>query len=314
MRIVDPGPESVADGNCVYPAARGQVGRGSDTRFDYHAAFSRTIGWVTPAELERLRQARVAIAGMGGVGGVHLLTLTRLGIGRFHLADFDCFDVHNFNRQAGAFLSTVGQPKVDVMVRMARDINPELDIRTFSKGVTPDNVDDFLHGVDVYVDGLDLFALEARRMVFAACQARHIPALTAAPMGMGVAMLYFRPGGTSFEEYFRLDGCDPQEQLVRLVAGLSPALLQRRSLMVPEAVNFLQRRGPSTPMGCELCAGVLGTAVLKVLLQRGPLRAVPWGMHFDAYRQKLSFTWRPGGNRNPLQRLLLTFLRSRLRG
>ena len=51
--------------------------------FDYGQAFSRNIGWVTEAEQEKLRNSRVAIGGMGGVGGVHLLTLARLGISRF---------------------------------------------------------------------------------------------------------------------------------------------------------------------------------------------------------------------------------------
>ena len=60
--------------------------------FDYEEAFSRNLGWVTPAEQQTLRSKRIAIAGLGGVGGAHLLTLARLGIGRFHLADFDRFN------------------------------------------------------------------------------------------------------------------------------------------------------------------------------------------------------------------------------
>lgn len=282
------------------------------TVFDYQRAFSRNIGWVSADEQARLRRARVAIAGLGGVGGGHLLTLTRLGIGRFHLADFDQFDVHNFNRQAGAFMSTVGENKLDVMASMALEVNPEAEVDRFPAGVTADNLEAFLDGVDVYVDALDFFAMDARRMVFKACADRGIPALTAAPLGMGVAFLYFRPGGMSFEEYFGVEGQARNEQFARFIAGLSPAMLQRTYLAVPEAVNFGEQRGPSTAMACELCAGVMGTAVLKVLLGRGGLRAAPWGMHFDAYRQKLRFTWRPLGNRNPLQKLLLAFIRPRL--
>lgn len=281
-------------------------------RFECARAFSRNVGWVTAKEQGALLHSRIAVAGLGGVGGAHLLTLARLGIGAFHIADFDRFEVHNFNRQAGAFMSTLDQPKVEVLARMAAEINPEADIRTFPAGVTEDNVDAFLDGVDVYVDGIDFFAMDARRMLFRACAERGIPALTAAPLGMGVAFLYFRPGGMSFEEYFCLEGQSRQEQFARLMAGLSPAMLQRSYLVAPEAVNFADQRGPSTAMACELCAGVMGTAVLKVLLKRGPLRAAPWGMHFDAYRQKLSFTWRPFGNRNPLQKLLLAFIRPRL--
>jgi tRNA A37 threonylcarbamoyladenosine dehydratase len=78
------------------------------TSFSYTQAFSRNIGWVTAAEQQVLRGKRVAIAGMGGVGGVHLLTLARLGVGAFHVADFDTFDIANFNRQVGAAVSTLG--------------------------------------------------------------------------------------------------------------------------------------------------------------------------------------------------------------
>lgn len=280
--------------------------------YDYAAAVSRNIGWLTRAEQDRLRRARVAVAGLGGVGGAHVLTLARLGVGALNIADFDRFEVHNFNRQAGAFVSTLGQAKAQVAARMARDVNPLADVRVFGLGVTPENVDDFLQGVDLYVDGIDFFAIEARRMLFAACRAKGIPALTAAPLGMGVSLLYFAPAGMSFEQYFRIEGCSRQEQFARFIAGLSPAMLQRGYLAAPEAVNFGAHRGPSTIMACELCAGVTGTAALKILLGRGRIKAAPWAMQFDAYEQRLSFTWRPGGNANPLQRLLLALIRRRL--
>ena len=282
--------------------------------FDYDLAFSRNIGWVTQAEQLKLKKSRVAIAGLGGVGGAHLLTLTRLGISNFNISDFDDFDVHNLNRQAGAFMPFMGKSKLDTIARMARDINPEIDLRLFPQGVNPDNIDAFLQDVDVYVDGLDFFALPARRMVFAKCREKGIPALTAAPLGMGAAFLYFSPTGMSFEDYFQLEGHEQQEQYARFIAGLSPAMLNRDYLVAPETVNFREKRAPSTIMACDLCAGVIGTSVLKVLLGRGSMKAAPWGMHFDAYHQKLKLTWRPFGNANPLQQLLLRFIRPVLRG
>ena len=268
---------------------------------------------MTEAEQEKLRSARVAIAGLGGVGGAHLLTLCRLGMSRFNIADFDEFGVHNMNRQVGAFMSTIDRPKAQVLAEMASDINPDAEVQVFPQGVTEGNLDDFLRDVDVYVDGIDFFALPARRMLFKACHERGIPALTAAPLGMGVALMYFKPGGMSFEQYFRVEGCSELEQYARFIAGLSPAMLQRKYLVAPEAVNFQERRGPSTMMSCDLCAGVMGTSVLKVLLKRGALRAAPWALQFDAYRQKLSFTWRPWGNANPMQQVMLMLIRPLLK-
>ncbi len=67
--------------------------------FDYAQAFSRNLGWITEAEQLRLRYATVAIGGMGGVGGHHLLALARMGVGNFRIADYDNFELVNFNRQ-----------------------------------------------------------------------------------------------------------------------------------------------------------------------------------------------------------------------
>ena len=281
-------------------------------QFDYNAAFSRNIGWVTESEQQILRSTRIAIAGLGGVGGNHLLTLARLGIGAFHIADFDTFDLVNFNRQAGATVSTLGQSKLEVMTRQARDINPELKIKGFADGVTADNLDAFLDGVALYVDGLDFFAFQARRQVFAACARRGIPAVTAAPLGMGVAVLNFLPGRMSFEEYFRLEDGSEAEMPLRFLMGLAPARLQMGYLADPSTIDLANCKGPSTTMACQLCAGVAATEALKILLGRGRVRAAPWGYHFDAYRAKLALTWRPGGNRNPLQCLAIAMAKRKL--
>lgn len=272
-------------------------------KFDYPTAFSRNIGWLTPSEQEILATKRIAIAGMGGVGGAHLLTLTRLGVGGFHIADFDHFELANFNRQAGAFVSRIGQDKVDVLAEMATDINPGLEIRTFPAGVDNNNVEDFLADVDLFVDGLDYFVIPARREVFRVCARKQIPAITAAPLGMGAAVLNFVPGGMTFEDYFRLEGHPEQEQFVRFLIGLAPAVLQRKYLVYPEAVDFNSKKGPSTAIACEICAGMAAAQVVKLLLNRGNILAAPWGQQFDAYRNRYKRTWRPWGNNNPLQRL-----------
>ena len=280
--------------------------------FSYDEAFSRNIGWVTHDEQVLLRRKRVAIAGLGGVGGSHLLTLARLGIGAFNIADFDTFDLSNFNRQAGASISALGKTKVDVMVALVRDINPESDIKIFPKGVDSSNLADFFTGVDLYLDGLDFFAFDARRAAFTACSRFGIPAITAAPLGMGVALLNFLPGGMTFEEYFRLEGCDEAEQALRFLLGLSPAMLQMAYLVDPSRVDLAEHRGPSTVMACQLCSGFAATEALKILLKRGKVRVAPYGVHFDAYRNKLAHTWRPRGNLNPLQRLALVIAKKRL--
>jgi len=111
--------------------------------FFYGEAFSRNLGWVTEWEQQILRHKRVAIVGMGGVGGTYLTALARLGIENFHIAEFDYFELANFNRQVGATMDTIDQPKIDVMEKMARAINPDLRVTSFREGVTPENVGRF---------------------------------------------------------------------------------------------------------------------------------------------------------------------------
>lgn len=280
--------------------------------FSYDEAFSRNIGWVTEAEQHRLRQACVAIGGLGGVGGVHLLTLARLGIGRFAIADFDVFDIVNFNRQVGATISSLHQPKIDVLAEMVRDINPDVELKLFPDGVQDACLEAFLDGVDVYVDGLDFFAFSARRITFAACERRGIPVVTAAPLGLGTALLVFGAGGMSFEDYFGFEGCDELQMAIRFLVGLSPAMLQRGYIADMSRVNLAERRGPSSIAACQLCAGVAAVETLKLVLGRGGVKLAPWGSQFDAYRMRYIRTWRPGGYRNPLQRLMYSLVRRQL--
>ena len=80
----------------------------------YQSAVSRNLGIVAADEQTRLSHARVAVAGLGGVGGIHFLTLVRMGIGAFNIADLDEFSEVNANRQVGATSSTAGRAKTTV--------------------------------------------------------------------------------------------------------------------------------------------------------------------------------------------------------
>jgi len=280
--------------------------------FDYDLAFSRNIGWVTEQEQYLLKTKRVAIAGLGGVGSSHLLTLVRLGITKFNLADFDEYACENTNRQAGATTQTYGVKKLDAMVDMALAINPKLDINTFPVGINADNMDEFLQDVDCYVDSLDFFVMDARRLVFQKCAEKSIAATTAAPIGMGTAYLNFLPGKMTFEEYFCLEGCSENEQYLKFFLGLTPSALQSSYLVDPSRFDVANKKGPSTIMGCQLAAGVAAAQVVKIFLNRGDVLNVPWGLHFDAYRNKFKKTWRPWGNNNPIQKLAFAISKKRM--
>lgn len=267
------------------------------------SAFSRNVGILTRADMQKLARSRVAIAGGGGVGGSHATTLARSGVGRFHLADFDRFDPVNINRQQGARVATFGRPKAEVLREDILAINPFADVRLFPEGVTPANVDAFLDGVDVALDGLDFFALPARRLFFRRARERRIPVVTAGPIGFGSPFIVFTPDSMSFDNYFDLNDQTPLlEGYLRFYLGITPTLLHTK-YMIPGRIRLAEKSGPSLGLACQLASGLAATEVLRLILGRPGLKPAPWHFQFDAYLHLFRQGRLRWGNRGPLQRL-----------
>lgn len=284
----------------------------TQSTWSYEEAFSCNLGLINPEEQQKLRNSRVAIPGMGGVGGVHLMTLARLGIGAFRIADPDTFEVANFNRQYGADVKTIGLGKVKVMAQKTRAVNPELDLEVFSEPINQDNVGVFLENVDVLVDAIDFFAFDARRLLFREARKRGIWAITAGPIGFSVAWLLFDPMGMSFDKYFDMnDDMSPMDQFVAFLIGLTPRGTHLHYLDL-SFVNRQTGRGPSVGLACNLCSGVVAVETAKIILGRQPLRPVPYYTQFDAYRYLLRRGRVIWGNRHPIQRLKRFMLRRRM--
>lgn len=280
--------------------------------FQYDEAFSRNLGWLSREDLKILRQKRIAIAGLGGVGGIYALTLARLGIGKLTLADPDTFELANFNRQIGATLDTIGKNKCVVISELVHKINPEVEITLFKEGVNSANRADFLEDVDLYLDGLDFWALDERRLVFSDCRKKGIFATTVAPLGFSAALLNFDPKGMSFEKYFRLEGLSPLHQAARFLTGLSPSFLHRKALIDRSFVDFKNRKTPSTPIGVTLASAIASTEAVKILLKRGKIISAPTSVQVDAWTLKLNKCYRPFGNLNPLQLILFYIIKKQL--
>ena len=118
--------------------------------------FSRTERLIGEEAVTRLKEAHVAVFGIGGVGGFVCEALARAGIGTFTLVDKDDVDITNLNRQIIALHSTVGRDKVDVMKERILDINPNAQVNAVKAFYLPENADDFDFSVyDYIVDAVD---------------------------------------------------------------------------------------------------------------------------------------------------------------
>ena len=118
--------------------------------------FSRSALLLGQEALDHLRKCRVALFGLGGVGGYALEVLARGGVGELHLIDNDCFSLSNINRQLLATHKTVGRPKVEAAKERVLDINPQAKVFTYPLFYTPDTQDqlDFSR-FDYVIDAID---------------------------------------------------------------------------------------------------------------------------------------------------------------
>lgn len=280
----------------------------NDSVFNYDEAFSRNIGLLTEEQQQKLRNTTVAIAGLGGSGGVCAQTLARLGIGKFHIADLDNFEVGNMNRQFGATMETIGKSKVESIEKLIHSINPEAEIKTFPLGINKENIGEFLEGVDVALDGIDFFTIEARRLLLREARNHGVYVVSAGPIGYGSSLLVFDPKGMSAEDYFNwCDEISETEKLLRFGLGVTPTIMQR-SYFHPDAINWKNHKAPSLITGIMLVGNLVSTEVLKIIFGE-KVRPAPSSLHFDPYLRKLKLVWMPWGNRNPIQRIKLLIMK-----
>ena len=144
--------------------------------------FSRTELLLGKEGMERLKNARVAVFGVGGVGGYVCEALVRSGVGSFDLIDDDKVCLTNLNRQIIATRSTVGKYKVDVMKERMLDINPDVQVETYKCFFLPENADDFPFAeYDYVVDAVD--TVTAKIELVMKCQSMGVPIISS--MGAG---------------------------------------------------------------------------------------------------------------------------------
>lgn len=121
----------------------------------YQDSFQRNFGVISRDEQEKLRNAQVTVVGAGGVGGITLIQLARMGVGSIHVIDRDEFEASNINRQMLSSVSRIGSKKAAVAGEVLRDINPNLNVRTTVAYVAEDNADELLADADVVIDATD---------------------------------------------------------------------------------------------------------------------------------------------------------------
>lgn len=145
-------------------------------------SFSRTELLIGTNGLENLKNSKIAIFGIGGVGTFAVEALARSGVGKFVLVDDDDICLTNINRQIHALRSTVGKSKVETMKARILDINPKAEVTTYQELYNSESADRLLaDDYDYVVDAIDM--VSAKLDLIERCKKRGIPIISA--MGAG---------------------------------------------------------------------------------------------------------------------------------
>lgn len=164
-------------------------------------SFTRTRMLIGDSALERLGAARVAVFGIGGVGGFCVEALARAGVGTLHLYDDDTVSESNLNRQIVALRSTIGQRKAEVMARRVSDIDPSCQVRAIPMFYLPENADQVdLAQYDYVIDCIDTVA--AKLELASRCTALRVPIISA--MGTGNKL---DPTAFTVTDISKTEGC-----------------------------------------------------------------------------------------------------------
>ena len=148
---------------------------------DLSAWLDRETALLGETAVARLKRAKVAVFGLGGVGSYTAEALARAGVGALVLCDGDTVDVTNLNRQLCATVSTLGQPKADVVAARVADINPACAVTVAATFYSAENGQGLVDGCDFVVDAID--DVKAKVALALECTKKHIPLIAA--MGCG---------------------------------------------------------------------------------------------------------------------------------
>ena len=285
-----------------------------ENNFNYNEAYKRNLGLISSSDQEKLRKKTIGIIGMGGVGSNHLINFVRMGVENFKISDFDTYEIGNTNRQYGATTETYGKSKVIVMSELAKKINPNVSIKIYDKGINDGNIEEFIQGIDLYVDSIDAFEIKMRRKIFNRCYQSNIWAITAGPIGFSSAWISFSPKKMSFDQYFDIsDDLNPLEAFSHFLAGLTPKAIQKKYMDYTK-INFSDQNGPSVNSACFLCSAIVGAEAVKILLEVGNVKAAPHYHQFDPYQNIYILKKLKRGNKSFLQRFKIKKIHQFLEG
>jgi molybdopterin/thiamine biosynthesis adenylyltransferase len=262
----------------------------NDNRADnlYREIFSRNRGLITEDEQSLLRRSTVAIAGVGGVGGLLAERLIRIGIGRLKISDPGDFQKSNFNRQYGASMVTLDHNKAEIVSRQLADINPTAQIVWDKTGISDESsANVFIHDADFIIDEMDFGMFkQSIRLQRAARQQNKYYFFTSA-IGFGAMIVIFDPRGLTLEEFDDLPidvNLDEVEKINVSIERIVPNIPAYLHVSIREDLADIcagRRTGPSSSVGVGLASILAANEAVNIILRKRDIRVAPLFIQAD---------------------------------
>ena len=206
---------------------------------EYWEMLTRQMPLVSEEEQEKFKNAKVTVIGCGGIGGLTIEMLARMGVGELVLVDEDAFDLSNLNRQTLSTHENIGQPKSEVAEKRVREINPYVTVTSYREHVDGENIDKLIRDSRIVIDALD--NVLTRVIVSRKAREYKIPFIHGAIHGTLGQITTFLPNTKSYEEMFNLPSLGKEltdevvESLKNVTTGPPPVIGP-----VPNLVSCLQ--------------------------------------------------------------------------
>jgi Dinucleotide-utilizing enzymes involved in molybdopterin and thiamine biosynthesis family 2 len=270
----------------------------------------RNMGFWNEATQQALLDTEVAIAGNGGTGNLFGMELARIGVQKFRIADPEVFDDVNSNRVMGARVDTIGRNKAEVLKEDILKINPDAEVVTYTEGITPENIEEFLSSADIALNGTELTRPELGTMLARQARIRKIgreviplPVLDIEYIGYAGQGTVFDPASRmTFERFMGIKGGEnaPLDEVAE--QSIDPShylayLPPYGDLKILEAVQGGAPL-PSNMIGAGVAAQIGLSEVLKLVRKQVGERGVaptfaPAVRWYDAYTNESGLTRHP---------------------
>lgn len=250
---------------------------------NYNELFQRNIGIFSESQQIKIKGLRIAIAGLGGVGGITAERLARLGVGHMNLCDPESFEYSNANRQIFSNAESFGKNKAAIFASELKKINHDIDLQIWTEDLDERSLAKFINA-DIIINGIEYNLLEHSIALHKASRNAGIVVLAGQAIGLGATVFAFDKDNISFEEYIGLHSDSDLETIRNHIIPADKFCPEPPNYISSDVVKKVVHREmyiPSSSLGCIAASYLLTTAVISELIFGTKIPRAPEYLRID---------------------------------